>query len=318
MNLMSKIYTFTQLLRNSPRRIPWSVYRNLARAGITNFVPDKLHLQICYRLVFGRRLNLNSPQSYNEKIQWLKLNDRNPVYSLLVDKYEAKKLVAQKIGEKYIIPTLGVWDRFDEINFDELPEQFVLKCTHDSGGVVICTDKSKLNKDAAKRKLEKSLKRNFYWWGREWAYKNIKPRIIAEKYMVDDSGFELKDYKFICFNGIPQVLLLTSGRYQGDKQINYFDMDMNLLPVSVAAASAENAAAPPKTFEEMKKLAGIMSYGITNVRVDFYEIGGQPYFGEMTFYDGCGFDSFIPDDFDFVLGKKMILPSKTETVHNKQ
>ncbi len=302
---------------HSPRRVLWIIYSELARSGVTNFVPDKLHLQICYRLVFGRKLNLDFPKSYNEKIQWLKLYDRNPDYSLLVDKYEAKKLIAQKIGEKYIIPTLGVWDSFDEINFDTLPEQFVLKCTHDSGGVVICTDKSKLNRDEAKHKLEKSLRRNFYWWGREWVYKSIKPRIIAEKYMIDDSGFELKDYKFICFNGIPQVLLQTSGRYHGDKYMNYFDMNKNLLPVSVTAVSSKNATTPPKTFEEMKKLAGILSSGITNVRVDFYEISGQPYFGELTFYDGSGFDSFTPDDFDFVLGEKMILPSRKqpETKH---
>ncbi len=294
------------------RYIMWGIYRRFSRTTLSHIIPDKQHLKNCYSLIFGRKLNLDNPQSYNEKIQWLKLYDRNPLYPLLVDKYEAKKLVAEKIGEKYIIPTLGVWEKFDDINFDELPDKFVLKCTHDSGGLVICPDKSKLDKAVAKKKIEKSLKRNFFWWGREWVYKDIKPRIIAEKFMVDDSGFELKDYKFICFNGVPQVVLIASGRYMGEKQINYLDMDFNLLPVGVKGTSAENNLPVPKSFDEMKKLAAILSNGITNVRADFYEIDGQPYFGELTFSDGCGLDPFSPDEFDFTLGSKMILPDKNE------
>lgn len=151
-------------------------------------LPDKMYLKICYKLATGKKLDLKNPQTFNEKLQWLKLYDRKPEYTRMVDKYEAKKYVAEKIGEEYIIPTLGVWDHFDEIDFDSLPDQFVLKCTHDSGGLVIVRDKAKLDKVAAKQKIEKSLKRNYYYSGREWPYKDVKPRIIAEKYMEDISS----------------------------------------------------------------------------------------------------------------------------------
>lgn len=179
--------------------------------SLFRFIPDKQYLQIMYRLRMGKKLNLDNPVTFNEKIQWLKLYDRKPIYTTMVDKYEAKKYVADIIGEEYIIPTLGIWDKFDDINFDLLPNQFVLKCTHDSGGLVIVKDKSQMDKAAARKKIEKSLKTNFFWVGREWPYKNVKPRIIAEKYM-EDSNDDLRDYKYFVFNGIAKALFVASDR----------------------------------------------------------------------------------------------------------
>ena len=167
--------------------------------GFFKFMSDEAYLKFMYKLKMKRKLNLSDPQTFNEKLQWLKIYDRKPEYTTMVDKYEAKKYVADIIGEEYIIPTLGVWDRFEDIDFDELPDQFVLKCTHDSGGLVICRDKSKLDLKAAKKKINKSLKRNYYWIGREWPYKNVRPRIIAEKFMTDPTSDDLQDYKFFFF-----------------------------------------------------------------------------------------------------------------------
>ena len=189
---------------------------------------DEKFIKLEYYACIGKKLNLKNPQTFNEKLQWLKLYDHKPEYTTMVDKYLAKKYVADKIGEEYIIPTLGIYDHFDEIDFDALPEQFVLKCTHDSGGLVICRDKSKLDVESAKNKIKKSLKRNYFWSGREWPYKNVKPRIIAEEYMVDESGYELKDYKFFCFRGIPKFLYVACDMFHDRQaQIGFFDIEGN-------------------------------------------------------------------------------------------
>ena len=174
---------------------------SLNRRNLLNWMPDKMYIEMLYKVRMGRKLNLDNPQTFNEKLQWLKLYDRKPEYTTMVDKAAVKDYVADKIGSEYIIPTLGVWEHFDDIDFDQLPNQFVLKCNHDSGGLVICKDKASLDMEAAREKIESSLKRNFYYHSREWPYKNVKPCIIAEKYMVDESGTELKDYKFYCFGG---------------------------------------------------------------------------------------------------------------------
>lgn len=180
-------------------------------SGLYDGMDDETFLKMAYKRKFGKELDLNNPVTFNEKLQWLKLNDRKPEYTEMVDKFMAKKYVASIIGQEHIIPTLGVWSRFDDIDFDKLPTQFVLKCTHDSGGLVVCKDKSNLNKKAAKKKIEKSMKTNYYKGGREWPYKNVKPQIIAEEYMEDISGNGLTDYKFYCFNGVPKYLYVSNG-----------------------------------------------------------------------------------------------------------
>lgn len=279
---------------------------------LVQLLPDKIYLQIYYRRIFGRKLNLKEPKTFNEKIQWLKLYDRNPTYSKMVDKYEAKNYVENKIGKEYIIPTLGVWEEFDKINFSELPNQFVLKTTHDSGGVVIVKDKDKMNLVKTKKIIEDSLNNNYYLQGREWPYKNVKHRIIAEKYMVDESGYELKDYKFFCFNGIAKVMFIASDRQNTNEEtkFDFFDMEFNHLPFTNGHPNSNKIIIKPKSFEKMKKLAEILSEGIPQVRIDFYDINGNIYFGEMTFSHWSGFVPFIPDEWDYRLGSMINLPVK--------
>lgn len=228
----------------------------------------------------------------------------------MVDKYEAKKYVASIIGEEYIIPTLGVWDSVDEIDWESLPKQFVLKCTHDSGGLVVCRDKNKLDKEAAIKKLKKSFKVKFYYSTREWPYKNVKPRVIAEKYMEDSSG-ELTDYKYFCFNGEPKAIFVASDRLDPtvETKFDFFDMDFNHLDFRGGHPNATKHVLKPLGFEHMKVLARKLSKGIPHVRVDFYDIDGKVYFGELTFYHWGGMAPFDPEQWNYEFGKWLILPN---------
>lgn len=288
----------------------FSIFVHKFIKGKARFLSDKCYLSLLYLASFRKRLNWNNPKTFNEKLQWLKINDRQPLYSKLVDKYEVKKYVAEIIGDKYIIPTLGVWESFDEIDFSLLPNQFVLKCTHDSGGLVVVKDKSQLNKEGARKKLEDSLNKNFYWNSREWPYKNVKPRIIAEKYMEDYETGELRDYKFFCFNGTPEYLFIASDRSKGNSEVkfDYFDADFNRLEMRQSVhPNSTYYIKRPRTFDIMKELASKLSQGIIQVRIDLYEINGQVYFGEYTFFHHGGFVPFIPDRVDLEWGEKIIL-----------
>ena len=269
---------------------------------LLDWMPDKQYLELMYWTLMHRKLDLQNPQSFNEKLQWLKLYDRNPDYTHMVDKYEAKKYVADRIGERYIIPTLGVWDSFDEIDFEALPNQFVLKCTHDSGGLVICKDKSKLDLRCAREKLEKSLKTDYYLNWREWPYKNVKPRIIAEKYMEDNKDKELRDYKIYCFNGKMKMLLVVQDRGIKATKGDYFDEYYHHLDLTWGFPHAEQVPDIPDSIHIMRELAEILSKGLPEVRVDFYYANGKVYFGEMTFFDGSGFEKIEPYDWDLKLG----------------
>ena len=266
------------------------------------FLPDKLYIQIYYFARFKKFCSLKNPKTYNEKLNWLKLHDHNPLYNTLVDKYEVKEYVANLIGEQFIIPTLGVWDSFDEIDFDKLPEQFVLKCTHDSEGLVIVRDKSKLNKAAAKQKIEAALKQNFYFIGREWPYKDIKPRIIAEQYMEDHVDGELRDYKFFCFDGEPKAMYVASDRGSNHVKFDYFDLDFQHLDIKQKYPHAEMSLRKPETFDQMLEFSKVLSEGFPHVRVDFYEVDGHLYFGELTFYHFSGFMPFEPKHWDRIFG----------------
>ena len=272
------------------------------------FLPDKAYIQLYYFAQFKRFCNLRSPKTYNEKLNWLKLHDHNPDYPELVDKYEAKKQVAKIIGEEYIIPTLGVWDSFDEIDFDSLPDQFVLKCTHDSEGVVVVRDKKKLDIPAAREKLTYALSQNFYYMGREWPYKNLKPRIIAEKYMEDHVDGELRDYKFFCFDGEPKAMFIASDRTDHGVFFDYFDMYFNHLEIRQKYPNAAKPIRRPDTFDEMIGLSRKLTKGFPHVRADFYEVDGKLYFGELTFYHFSGFMPFQPDKWDKVFGDWLKLP----------
>ena len=271
---------------------------------------ETLYLKLFYYFQLGQQLHLNSPQKFTEKIQWLKLHDRKPIYTTMVDKYEVKKYVADIIGDEYIIPTLGVWDRFEDINFDTLPDQFVLKCTHDSGGLVICRDKKSLDIEAAKKKINDSLRTNFFWVGREWPYKNVKPRIIAEQYMEDDTDHELRDYKFFAFDGIAKALFIATNRGDEavDTKFDFYDMEFNHLPFTNGHPNATREIKKPAGFEEMKRIASQLSKGIPHVRVDLYNISGKIYFGELTFFHWGGMKIFNPREWDYKFGEWIKIP----------
>ena len=269
------------------------------------------YLKKIFRYRMGEELDLINPKSFNQKIQWLKLYDRNPKYTKLVDKYEVKFIVDRILGTGYTFPTIGVWSHFSDIDFNELPNEFVLKCTHDSGGVVICKNKIDFDKSAAKKTLEGSLGNNYYTISREWPYKNVEPRIIAEPYMVDDSGAELKDYKFMCFNGKVKCIFTCTDRYAPEGlKVTFFDTNWGKMPFKRHYPIDKNPIEKPHSFDEMVHLSEKLSKGIPFVRVDFYEINRKPYFGEMTFYPGTGMEEFTPREWDDILGSWIELPPK--------
>lgn len=273
------------------------------------FLDDETYLKLLYRVKMKTPLHLSHPVTFNEKLQWLKLYDKNPDYIRMVDKYEAKKYVADIIGNEHIIPTLGVWDSFDAIDFNSLPDQFVLKCTHDSGGLVICRDKATLNIKKARKKINRSLSWNYFWKGREWQYKNVKPRIIAEQYMEDSRTHELPDYKFMCFNGKVRCVFTCTERFStGGLKVTFFDLAWNKLSFTRHFPSSEKAIGIPKNMAEMIKMSEKLAGNIPFLRVDFYEIDGQYYFGELTLRPGSGIEEFNPEDWDVKLGEWLKLP----------
>lgn len=273
--------------------------------------PEK-YLPKVFKKKTGYELNLDHPLTFNEKMQWLKLYNHDPLYTILVDKFEVKGYVKEQIGEKYIIPTLGVWNSFDDIDFSKLPDQFVLKCTHDSGGLVICKNKATFDVKAAKKKIQKSLRCNYYYMGFEWPYKNVKPRIIAEKYMEDHNTQDLRDYKFFVFQGEVKALFIITNRNSKKQNIglDFFDENFQHLPFTRGHDNAIEMPKKPETFEEMKFLAKKLSKDIPFVRVDFYDVNGQVYFGEMTFFPGGGWEPFIPQEWDYKFGSWLNLPDK--------
>lgn len=272
---------------------------------------DKLQIQRNWYSRMPYKLNLSDPKSYNEKLQWMKLYDRNPLYTTMVDKYAVKEYVANIIGQEYIIPTLGVWDSFDDIDFGSLPDQFVLKCTHDSGGLVICKNKRYLDLEKAKQKIEQSLQTDYYMNGREWPYKDVPRRIIAEKYMEDTKTGELRDYKFFCFDGKVRWLFIATDRQNREEPyFDFFDMSFNHLPMRHGHPNAPTTPEKPQSFELMQKLASELSQGLPQVRVDFYEVDGKVYFGELTFFHHGGFVPFIPEKWDYIFGNEIVLPIK--------
>lgn len=289
-------------------------YRFCIDAGLGKYknLPDEEYLRRLYKARLGRELNLENPKGFNEKLQWLKIHDRKPQYTMMVDKYEAKQYVAKIIGKEHIIPTLGVWNKFDDINFDELPNQFVLKCTHDSGGLVICNDKKGFDKNAAKKKINQCLKRNFYWYGREWPYKNVPKRIIAEQYLSnDEKSDELSDYKVLCFNGEPKLIEIHKGRFSGHHTQDFYDVNWNKTEFEQPEDPlSEEIMEKPVFADKMLELSRTLAENIPHVRIDWYYTGGKLLFGEITFFDSSGFCPFI-DNQDEILGSWITLPQKT-------
>ena len=287
-------------------------YRFLINAnkGKYESLPDDEYLKRMFKARLGYEMNLDNPQTFNEKLQWLKLYDRKPIYTTMVDKSAVKDYVAGIIGEKYIIPTIGIWNDAEEISFENLPEQFVLKCTHDSQGIVICKDKKSLDIEAAKRKLNRCLKRDYYKKSREWPYKNVPHRIIAEEYLEDSKSHELSDYKVHSFNGTPKVILVCKNRFSENMMTeDFFDAEWNHLNVRREHhGNCKTAIPKPKEMDIILNLARVLSENIPFVRSDFYIVNEKVYFGELTFSPAGGFRSFIPESFDREMGKWLSLP----------
>ena len=277
---------------------PGRVVLWLGCRGWLPFVSDEAYIKLQFKEMFSYPVDLTHPRTLNEKLQWLKLHDRKPEYTTMVDKYAAKAWIAERIGGEYIIPTLGVWDHFDDIDFDALPDRFILKCTHDSGSVIRVKDKARLDRPAARKKLEKALRRNWFYVAREWAYKDVPPRIIAEEYLVDESGTELKDYKLFCFNGKPEYVEVDFNR-EIQHKLNPYDFDWN--PLNFCDSSKNDYTADirkPERLLDMYKIAEMLSKNMKFLRVDFYSIGSRIYIGELTLYPGAGFIQFDPPSVD--------------------
>lgn len=285
----------------------------ITKRGISQIVPSKFQIKVKYFLRLNKKISFSAPRTFGEKLQWLKLYDRKPKYSKMVDKYLVRDYVSSIIGSNYLIPIIGVYKRFSDIDFSSLPNQFVLKCTHDSGGVVICRDKKSFNIDAAKNKINKHLKTNYFWSKREWPYKHIHPKIICEEYMEDveqEDKSGLVDYKFYCFNGEPYYCQVIKGR-EASESIDFFDMNWNHMPFvgTRNLPNYEGINGKPEKLEELCKLSKLLSEKIPFVRVDFYVINKEIYFGELTFFPSSGMGKFYPEIWNYKLGDLIKLPN---------
>lgn len=283
----------------------------LLRKKILRKVPDSIYLRFYYKKKMHQKLNLKNPKTFNEKLQWLKLHDRNPLYTTLVDKYKVREYIKNNLGEEYLIPIIGVYDSFDEIDFGELPNKFVMKCNHDSASVIVCKNKKELDIESAREKLEKALNRNFYYGGREWAYKNVKPKIIIEKFMEDKKGL-LLDYKFYCFNGKSDYVMICANRDKGKTNFFYLNRNGELM----RNMTNDGIEAPknfkvevPDNLEEMFNIVCKLSKDIPFVRIDLYNVDGRIYFGEFTFYPSGGFDAKRLEETDRILSSRLDIKS---------
>lgn len=284
-----------------------------------SWIPNEMYIKLMYRLELGRKLDLIHPIRYNDKMQWLKLYNHRLEYVAMADKINAKMVAAKLVGERYIIPTLGVWNRPEQIEWDKLPNQFVLKTNHDSGnsGVVVIKDAAKLQdlhyKRQIIRRLNQSLRKDAFAAGREWPYKNIERKVFAEQYMEDQTTHDLRDYKFYCIGGKPIFLFVATERNVPGEiaKFDYFDMDFNPLDLRMAHPKSGCKIDKPICFEEMKQLAERLSQGIPTIRIDLYEVNGKVYFGEFTFFPSGGLAAFHPDEWDYRLGEMVVLPEKT-------
>lgn len=275
--------------------------------NVLKFVPDKQYIELMYYYHFGYKLDLKNPKTFNEKLQWLKLNDRNPYYSLMVDKIAVKEYVANKIGKQYVVPLLGVWDDPDDIDVEDLPKKFVLKCNHDSKSVFICTNKEDFNIDAVKKKLKACLKRNGYYYGREWPYKNVKPRVLAEEYIESDDNCALVDYKVVCFNGKAEYIQVHQGRGTENYTQDFYTKEWKKTLIVQGPPISNVCLEEPVFLREMLDLSEILAENIATVRIDWYYASGKLLFGEITFYDGSGLVKFDNISDDITFGDKISL-----------
>ena len=301
--------------RNYPKKL-LGLVKPLGSRGLLNWLSDENYLKLVYKGLFVNDLNLSNPKTFNEKLQWLKINYRKPEMITLADKYAVRSYVRETIGGKYLVPIIALYKDIEDINWKELPDKFVLKCTHGSGANIICTDKSTLDVNLSKKKLKHWLNKNWYWYGREWPYKDIEPRIICEEYLVDESGTELKDYKFMCFNGEPKIIQLMSKREKGNYLLNHFDLKWNEIDIPRKTIKRNpRVPAKPENLTRMIEISKVLSKGIPFVRIDLYETGKGVFFGEITFYPVSGFMDFERDSDDCLLGSWIKLPIQLENYY---
>jgi len=309
---MSKILT---ILKN-----PSIIFTSIASRGWLDFIPTKTYLSMLYRICMKKKCDFKNPRTYNEKLQWLKLYDHNEKYFTLVDKYEVKAYIKEKLGEKYLIPTLGIYNSFDEIDFEKLPNEFVIKCTHDSGSVIVCKDKEKFDINGAKKKINKAMRRKYYSTYREWPYKNVKHRIIVEKFMKDGLNDDLRDYKVLCFNGKPTVIEVHDDRFNKERglSLTYYDTEWNRLDISdYGVKTSETNHKKPELLSDMLSLSEKLAKNIINVRIDWYVINGALYFGEITLYDGSGMNMYDAAETDLQLGNMLDISELRDKIGEK-
>lgn len=278
---------------------------------------DEFFLKIKYRLIVGKSLNLGKPTLFCEKLQWLKLYDRQEIYPQMVDKIEAKQYVSGLIGDEYIIPTLATYNRAEDIDFGELPNQFVLKCTHDSNDIIICKNKNQFDIPIAVKKLQKGLKNNFYSRTREWPYKNVTPRIIAEKYMQDSKG-QLNDYKVMCFGGVPKLIQVHLNRFNDNHTQDFYDTEWNKTDITQGSygITSDILVPKPECLDDMLRLSSILSSNMPQGRIDWYIINGHLFFGEISFFDASGFCPFDSNKDEELLGSWITLPNEIQNNSN--
>jgi hypothetical protein len=298
---MNRIQVIASILKN-----PMSIILILGDKGLFNWVPDKSYLKLVYWGEMGQKLNLEKPKTFNEKLQWLKIHDRKPVYNEYVDKFAVRAHIAKTIGEQYLVPIIGLYTNVEVIDWNELPNQFVLKCTHGSSSNIICSDKNSLDIEKSKKKLRKWMKKNWYWFGREWPYKDVRPRIICEKF-ITETGVAPDDYKVLCFNGKAKLIEVHIDRF-GDHKQDFYDINWKKTSISQGGTISNRVYPKPKMFEQMMYLSEKLASDLIHVRVDWYVVDNKLYFGELTFFDGAGFTRFDNEEDDLRLGSMINLP----------
>lgn len=304
MNTIDRLYEIKKKILIWPKKY-------LTVEGLyTCILPDKIYLKKLYKLRTGKKLNLRNPQTFNEKLNWLKLHNRKPEYTVMADKYKVREFVANKIGEQYLVPLLGVWNSPDEIDFDALPNEFVLKCNHDNG-IIICKDKSKLDIEKTKKELALRLSRDYFKKLREWPYKDIPRKIICEEYIKNKDNSPYIEYKVFCFNGVPEYFLVISDRFRNSEPtLDTYNSKWEYTDLSMNAPRAGNIYCKPECFDELCELSKTLSSDTPFLRVDFNFWNNNLFFGELTFYDYAGFRKYQPEEWDYRLGELLVLPAK--------
>ena len=296
--------------------VPKYRFSALSRLGFYNYMSDREYLQRLFKYRMGRELDIDTPRTFSEKLQWLKIYNRRPEYSVMVDKYAVKKFVADKIGAEYVVPLIGVYESPDEIDFDSLPDKFVIKCTHNGGeGNAICRDKAAFDFESRKKVIRRALTKNYYPASREWPYKNVPPRVIVEQYIQDGDRLNLPVYKIFCFNGEPKLIQAIQDDKTKQETIDYFDTEWNRLQLRQNYPNSKNPLPRPECLSEMLELAAKLSTGVPHVRVDLYQANGKVYFSEFTFFSDAGMVDFDPPEWNNKLGEWLILPEKHNVIY---